>query len=75
MSALPPLPLKNLSLPENREVWAALALAHRHPAELKGLCEALPNHGILLNTLGIQEATDSSEIENISRAVGKTEDR
>ena len=67
MSVLPllPLPLKKLSLLENREVWAALALAHRHLAELKGLCEGLPNQGILLDTLGIQEAKDSSEIENI----------
>jgi Fic family protein len=42
-----------------------LAEAHRHLAELKGLCEALPNSGILLDTLSIQEAKDSSEIENI----------
>lgn len=46
-------------------MWQALALAHRHLAELKGLCEALPNSGILLDTLAIQEAKDSSEIENI----------
>jgi Fic family protein len=50
---------------ETAEVWQALALAHRHLAELKGLCEALPNSGILLDTLAIQEAKDSSEIENI----------
>jgi Fic family protein len=29
------------------------------------LCESLPNRGILLDTLAIQEAKDSSEIENI----------
>lgn len=46
-------------------VWQALAEAHRHLAELKGLCEALPNRAILLDTLSIQEAKDSSEIENI----------
>ncbi len=39
--------------------------AHRHMAELKGLCESLPNRAILLDTLAIQEAKDSSEIENI----------
>jgi Fic family protein len=50
---------------EQPQVWQALALAHRHLAELKGLCEALPNSGILLDTLAIQEAKDSSEIENI----------
>ena len=65
MSKLPALPLTNLASLETREVWAALAVAHRHLAELKGLCESLPNQGILLDTLGIQEAKDSSEIENI----------
>ncbi len=65
MSVLPPLPLTNLAALDTRAVWAALTEAHRHLAELKGLCEALPNQGILLDTLGIQEAKDSSEIENI----------
>ncbi len=65
MSALPPLPLKSTSSLETREVWTALTAAHRHLAELKGLCESLPNQSILLETLGIQEAKDSSEIENI----------
>ena len=48
-----------------RPIWHALTEAHRHLAELKGLCESLPNSGILLDTLSIQEAKDSSEIENI----------
>jgi Fic family protein len=65
MSNLPPLPLKNVAALDMRAVWTALTEAHRHLAELKGLCEALPNRGILLETLGIQEAKDSSEIENI----------
>ncbi len=65
MSSLPRLPLKDLSALDTREVWAALTDAHRHLAELKGLCESLPNQAILLDTLGIQEAKDSSEIENI----------
>ena len=65
MSTLPPLPLSDLSFLDRREVWAALTEAHRHLAELKGLCESLPNRGILIDTLGIQEAKDSSEIENI----------
>jgi len=50
---------------EVKVVWQALAEAHRHLAELKGLCEALPNRALLLDTLSIQEAKDSSEIENI----------
>ena len=65
MSTHPPLPLRDPTLLETREVWVALAEAHRHLAELKGLCESLPNRGILLDTLVIQEAKDSSEIENI----------
>ena len=50
---------------EVKAVWQGLAEAHRHLAELKGLCESLPNRAILLDTLAIQEAKDSSEIENI----------
>lgn len=50
---------------EVKAIWQALAEAHRHLAELKGLCESLPNSAILLDTLSIQEAKDSSEIENI----------
>lgn len=48
-----------------KAVWQGLADAHRYLAELKGLCESLPNRAILLDTLSIQEAKDSSEIENI----------
>ncbi len=65
MSSPPRLPLTNPAALETREVWVALTEAHRHLAELKGLCESLPNRGIVLATLGIQEAKDSSEIENI----------
>lgn len=50
---------------EVKPVWQRLAEAHRHLAELKGLSESLPNRAILLDTLAIQEAKDSSEIENI----------
>ena len=39
--------------------------AHRHLAELKGRCSSLPNAGILIDTLFMQEAKASSEIENI----------
>jgi len=59
-----------LEIPSNdrlevKAVWQNLAEAHRYLAELKGLCESLPNRAILLDTLSIQEAKDSSEIENI----------
>lgn len=39
--------------------------AGRRLAELKGLAASIPNQGILINTLGLQEAKDSSAIENI----------
>ena len=50
---------------ETRAVWQALTEAHRHLAELKGLTESLPSSALLVDTLSIQEAKDSSEIENI----------
>lgn len=42
-----------------------LASSSRALAELKGLAASIPNQGILINALGLQEAKDSSEIENI----------
>lgn len=42
-----------------------LAASSRCLAELKGLAASMPNQSILINTLGLQEAKDSSEIENI----------
>ncbi|MEM1157823.1 MAG: Fic family protein [Verrucomicrobiota bacterium] len=65
MKNLSPLPLAEFESLDNRDIWRALTTAHRHLAELKGLCESLPNRAILLDTLSIQEAKDSSEIENI----------
>jgi Fic family protein len=40
-------------------------MAHRRLAELKGVAPLLPNQDILLNTLSLQEAKDSSALENI----------
>jgi Fic family protein len=42
-----------------------LAAASRQLAELKGVAASIPQQGILINTLGMQEAKDSSAIENI----------
>jgi Fic family protein len=42
-----------------------LASASRKLAELKGVAASIPNQGILINAIGLQEAKDSSEIENI----------
>ncbi len=41
------------------------ASAHRYLAELKGVSRSIPNQAILINTLSLQEAKDSSAIENI----------
>ncbi|MGJ0453948.1 MAG: Fic family protein [Methylocystis sp.] len=43
----------------------ALAKANRALAELKGRAATIPNQGILIDTLALQEAKASSEIENI----------
>jgi len=50
---------------EFRSVLKSLAPAHRYLAELKGMVATIPNEHILINTLALQEAKDSSEIENI----------
>ena len=61
--AIPALPP-----PANLEtvpVFKALAKANRALAELKGRAATIPNQGILIDTLSLQEAKASSEIENI----------
>jgi Fic family protein len=50
---------------ETRPVLKKLASAHRALAELKGAAGLVPNEGILISTLSLQEAKDSSAIENI----------
>lgn len=47
------------------EVLKKTIEANRYLAELKGACASIPNQSILINTLALQEAKDSSEIENI----------
>ncbi|QCX01934.1 Fic family protein [Aggregatimonas sangjinii] len=61
--SIPKLPLtKDL---ESKKVLKKLAFARAALAELKGVHATVPNVGILLNTLALQEAKDSSAIENI----------
>jgi Fic family protein len=60
---LPTLPL-SIDL-ETKPVLKKLASAHRALAELKGAAGLVPNEAILINTLSLQEAKDSSAIENI----------
>ena len=50
---------------ESKKILKKLPNAHRALAELKGLASTIPNAQILLNTLILQEAKDSSEVENI----------
>ena len=50
---------------ETKKILKKLATAHRALAELKGVVSTIPNENILINTLGLQEAKDSSAIENI----------
>lgn len=51
---------------ETDAVLRALVPAHRYLAELKGLARSIPNEGLLISTLSLQEAQSSSEIENIN---------
>jgi len=50
---------------ETKTILKKLSSAHRHLAELKGMAKTIPNETILINTLALQEAKDSSAIENI----------
>lgn len=68
MTALSPLaPLTRLHAGafESPAILKKTAIAGRKLAELKGLAASMPNQGILINTLALQEAKDSSAIENI----------
>jgi Fic family protein len=58
-----PLPPKDLH--ESSAILKKLVSAHRYLAELKGVAATIPNQGILINTLALQEAKDSSAVENI----------
>jgi Fic family protein len=50
---------------ETKAILRKVASANRYLAELKGMSETIPNETILINTLALQEAKDSSAIENI----------
>lgn len=50
---------------ETKAVLKKGARAHQALAELKGVVASIPNQTILVNTLSLQEAKDSSAIENI----------
>ncbi|MBN1699897.1 MAG: Fic family protein [Spirochaetales bacterium] len=50
---------------ETKVVLKQTVLSHRYLAELKGVSKTIPNQAILINTLPLLEAKDSSAIENI----------
>jgi len=61
------LPLEQLQAArfDQPAILKKLASSSRRLAELKGVAASIPNQGILINALGLQEAKDSSAIENI----------
>ena len=71
MAVDPKKPFNELPLlPPEKDIESRLVLkkavsAGRALAELKGLGETIPDQGLLLNSLVLQEAKTSSEIENI----------
>lgn len=60
---IPTLPLERDL--ETKAVLKQATAAHRRLAELKGVARTIPNESILISTLTLQEAKDSSAIENI----------
>lgn len=62
---LEPLPVPGSIELETPAVLRQAARAHRALAELKGAAATIPNEAILIDTLALQEAKDSSAIEDI----------
>lgn len=50
---------------ETREILKQVNRSNRKLAELKGIAQTIPNEQILISTLTLQEAKDSSAVENI----------
>lgn len=65
MPTIPPLTDLNPTRFETPAILKKLASASRRLAELKGAAGSIPRQSVLINTLSMQEAKDSSEIENI----------
>jgi len=65
MTDIPPLTDLRPERFDRPDILKRLNAASRRLAELKGVAASMPNQGILISTLGLQEAKDSSEIENI----------
>jgi Fic family protein len=65
MATIAPLDELDAGRFDTPAILKKLATSSRKLAELKGIAASIPNQGILINALGMQEAKDSSEIENI----------
>lgn len=59
------LPLPDESILERVSILKQCNVASRSLAELKGAARTIPNETILVSALTLQEAKDSSEVENI----------
>jgi len=80
-NALPKLPPQEEKY-SSVGLWKQEAAARAAIAELKGMARIIPNQSILVNAIALQEAQDSSEVENIIttqddlyRAVSMTGDK
>ena len=65
MTDIPPLTELRPQRFDRPDILKRLNAASRRLAELKGVAASMPNQDILISTLGLQEAKDSSAIENI----------
>jgi Fic family protein len=65
MTSLPPIHAVDPFRFNTPAILKRLNAASRNLAELKGVVAAIPNQAILINAIGLQEAKDSSAIENI----------
>lgn len=66
MAKIYPIPTLPLEFDfETKEVLRQLTRASRALAELNGVAQKIPNENILLSSLVLQEALDSSAVENI----------
>jgi len=60
---LPDLPPERML--ENQQIFNELISAGRALAELKGMGNTIPNQNLLINSLTLEEAKDSSAVENV----------
>jgi Fic family protein len=65
MGEIRPLTHLRVTRFDRPDILKRLSAASRQLAEFKGVAASMPNQGILISTLGLQEAKDSSAIENI----------